>query len=153
MQLRKVDELFQSPKLKDAISSPVLSRKEKQMISAQLTGSLKLDSEVYGLIQLLAMKDRMAIYSDVVMAFEMISDEKNKVLRGTVTSASALSTSEREEVEAAISKSTGFQLLLDFKEDKDLVGGLIATVGSFTFDGTLNTQLLKLKEEINRRVN
>lgn len=152
-QLRKVQEIFSNEKLKDVVVSPVLSRKEKAAIAHQVTASLNLVTEVEGLINLLAEKDRLNIFAEVVQAFENINDEKNKVSRGIVKSAITLTASEKEEIEDAISKFTGYQLLLEYKEDPSLIGGLIAQVGSYTFDGTLNTQLMKLKEEINRRAN
>ncbi len=152
-ELRSVQAAFNNDKLKNVIVSPVLSRKEKEIIVGQIMSGLDLREEVEGLVKLLALKDRLSIFSDVVQAFETISDEKNKVLRGVVKSAGALSDAEKSEIEEAISKFTGYQLLLDYKEDPSLIGGMIAQVGSHTFDGTLNTQLMKLKEEINRRAN
>jgi F-type H+-transporting ATPase subunit delta len=149
-QLRKVLAEIANPKLKNLLSSPVLSRQEKGIVIAQITASLSLDEQVEGLLSTMASKDRLGNFEEVVTCFEAISDEKNNVLRGEVLSAGDLSKSEKAEIEQAISKFTGYQLLLDYKKDPTLIGGITANVGSYTFDGSLNTQLMKLKEEVSK---
>lgn len=149
-QLRKAQEILSQPKLNGLLSSPVLSRKEKVMVVEQSISDLKLGNEVANLLKLLATKDRIESLDEVVLCFERISDEKNNVLRGTVKSSAKLSDSEKGEIESAIAKFTGNQLLLDYQEDPKLVGGVLAQVGSYTFDGTLETQLTKLKEQVSR---
>lgn len=152
-QLRKVQQSLDNPKIQELVTSPVLSRKEKVLIAEQILSNHEVSDEVENLVRLAASKDRLSKFAEIVKAFELISDEKNKVLRGVVTSPEELTRAEKEEIEEVISKFTGYQLLLDFIEDESLIGGVHAQVGSFTFDGTLNTQLTRLKEDINRRVN
>lgn len=148
--LREAQSILTQPKLGDLLSSPVLSRKEKVLVVEQSIASMGLGKEVEGLLKLLATKDRIGSLDQVVSSFERISDEKNNVLRGVVTSSEKLSEADKSEIEGAISKFTGNQLLLEYKEDAKLVGGVLAQVGSYTFDGTLETQLIKLKEQVNR---
>lgn len=148
--LRQAQGILGQKKLNDLLSSPVLSRKEKVMVVEQSIANMKLGIEVQNLLKLLAIKDRIGSLDSVVSSFETISDEKNNVLRGVVSSSEKLSKADKEEIESAISKFTGNQLLLEYKEDPTLVGGVLAHVGSYTFDGTLETQLTKLKEQVNR---
>jgi F-type H+-transporting ATPase subunit delta len=149
-QLREAQSILGQPKLHSLLSSPVLSRKEKVMVVEQSIANMKLSAEVEGLLKLLATKDRIGVLDSVVSSFETISDEKNNVLRGVVTSSEKLSKADQEQIKDAISKFTGNQLLLEYKEDPGLIGGVLARVGSYTFDGTLDTQLTKLKEQVNR---
>jgi F-type H+-transporting ATPase subunit delta len=149
-QLRSAQEILTQPKLGNLLSSPVLSRAEKVMVVEQSIANMNLSTEVQNLLKVLATKDRINVLDSVVSSFEMISDEKNNVLRGVVTSSEKLSKVDQEQIKDAISKFTGNQLLLEYKEDPSLVGGVLAHVGSYTFDGTLDTQLTKLKEQVNR---
>lgn len=149
-ELRKAQSILGQSKLKGLLSSPVLSRKEKVMVVEQSIAGMNLGIEVQNLLKLLATKDRVEALDSVVLCFETISDEKNNVLRGVVSSSEKLSSAHKEEIENAIAKFTGSQLLLEYKEDPALVGGVLAHVGSYTFDGTLDTQLTKLKEQVNR---
>lgn len=149
-ELREAQEILSQPQLKGLLSSPVLSRKEKVMVIEQSIASMKLSEEVENTLKLLAEKDRIGSLDEVVNGFERISDEKNNVLRGVVKSSEKLSEKEKAEIESAITKFTGNQLLLEYKEDPTLIGGVLAQVGSYTFDGTLETQLTKLKEQVSR---
>jgi F-type H+-transporting ATPase subunit delta len=147
-ELRKIHAAVSNPKIHDLLCSPVLSRKEKVLVIDQVLANLNVKDATENLLKLMASKDRMALFEEVVACFETISDEKNNVLRGKVCSASELSKKEKAEVEGVIAKFTGNQLLLEYKEDPELIGGILAEVGSYTFDGSLRTQLLKLKEQV-----
>lgn len=149
-QLREAQSILSQPQLNNLLSSPVLSRKEKVMVVEQSISNMNLSKDVEGVLKLLATKDRINVLESVVSSFEKISDEKNNVLRGVVTSSEKLSKTDQEQIKDAISKFTGNQLLLEYKEDASLIGGVLAHVGSYTFDGTLDTQLTKLKEQVNR---
>jgi F-type H+-transporting ATPase subunit delta len=149
-QLRQAQSILGQPKLHSLLSSPVLSRKEKVMVVEQSISNMNLNKEVESLLKLLATKDRIGSLDGVVSSFEALSDEKNNVLRGVVMSSEKLSKADQEQVKDAITKFTGNQLLLEYKEDPSLIGGVLAKVGSYTFDGTLDTQLTKLKEQVNR---
>ncbi len=149
-QLRSAQEILNQPKLKELLISPVLSRREKELVVDQSVSDIKLSQEALNFLRLLAAKDRINSLDEVVSSFETINDEKNNVLRGTVTSPQKLSDEEKEEIEGVISKFTGNQLILEYEEDPTLVGGILAKVGSYTFDGTVETQLTKLKEQVNR---
>lgn len=149
-ELRSAQQILSQPKLENLLSSPVLSRKEKELVVDQSISDMNLAQEVLNLLKLLAAKDRINILDQMVASFETINDEKNNVLRGVVSSSQKLTDAEKEEIESAIAKFTGNQLLLEYAEDPKLVGGVLAKVGSYTFDGTIETQLTKLKEQVNR---
>jgi F-type H+-transporting ATPase subunit delta len=58
---------------------------------------------------------------------------------------------QRQLLETRISKVTGKKVILEYKTDESLLGGLVAEVGSLTFDDSLDTQLKLLNEELKRR--
>ncbi len=151
-QLRKIQETLSIPKIKNLVESPVLSRKDKVLIVDQVASQISLDKDLLNLIQLLATKDRLAAFDDIVKSFESISDERNQVLRGVVQSSQKLSPEDKKAIEKQIADFTKAQLILEYVENPSLIGGIQATVGSYTFDGSIDTQLRKLKEEVKARV-
>ena len=114
----------------------------------KILSSTKLLDEVADFMRLLAQKDRLAILDQIVAAFESISDDSNNVIRGTIRSAAPLKEEDQEKIEKAIANVTKKQLILDYEEDKNLIGGVVANVGSYAFDGTVKTHLRKLKENL-----
>jgi F-type H+-transporting ATPase subunit delta len=70
-----------------------------------------------------------------------------------VKSAKALSDEGRKDLEGKISKILNKKIILTYKEESTLLGGVVAQVGGWTFDDSIETHLIKLNEEINRRAN
>jgi len=50
----------------------------------------------------------------------------------------------------ALSKRTGKDILLDVKQDPDLIGGVITQIGDLVLDGSIKTQLLNMRESMKR---
>lgn len=150
-QLRSVRDLLAHEKVNNLVCSPVLSQEERVEVLEKLSASLALDKDIHAFIRVLATKDRLSIFDEIVNSFEAISDEQNKVLRGVVRSKEELSTPERNEIEKSITDFTGAQLILEYVKDPGMIGGVYAQVGSYTFDGSLDTQLKKLKEQVTNR--
>jgi F-type H+-transporting ATPase subunit delta len=107
--------------------------------------------EVQGLLLLLAEKRRFPLLEGIAEAFQSVVDKSRTVARGSVSSATTLFPEERAQLEATISRYTGQKAVLEYHEDKSLLGGLVAKVGSFTFDDTLETQLRLMKEALKKR--
>jgi F-type H+-transporting ATPase subunit delta len=80
-----------------------------------------------------------------------VVDESRDVARGDVVSASTLFPDERQKLEATISRYTGKKAVLEYHEDKKLLGGLVARVGSYTFDDSLDTQLRMMNDALTKR--
>ncbi|MEZ0390805.1 MAG: ATP synthase F1 subunit delta [Pseudobdellovibrionaceae bacterium] len=150
-ELRILKQVFQGDKsISDFVSSPMIPPDQK---IAALKGALvgKASNEVTNTMTLLAEKNRLAIFTEMVDAFEAISDQDHGVTRGTVRSASPLSAEARKKIEETVTKVTKKKVILNFSEDPKLLGGMIAEVGGWTFDDSLETHLTRMSEELNRR--
>ncbi|WP_413289470.1 ATP synthase F1 subunit delta [Bdellovibrio sp. HCB337] len=112
-----------------------------------------LSEEVYNTLLLLAEKNRMGKFEEIVAAFEEQMDVEQNVTRGSVKSAKALSEGDKKDLEGKITKILNKKIILTYKEDPTLLGGVVAQVGGWTFDDSIETHLIKLNEELNRRAN
>src|SRR5262249_48841149 len=95
-------------------------------------------------------KNRLGVFKDIVGAYEQIADEAHGVMRGTVRSATVLAPEERKRIETLVSRATAKQVILTYKEDPSLLGGLVAEVGSYTFDDSLLSHLKRINEQLTR---
>lgn len=151
-QLRALDTSFQ----KDAdvlefLASPLIKLEDrKRSIETALKGANALP-EVQQLLVLLVDKGRISIYSQVVEAFQQLIDDANGVVRGTVRSAAALSPAERQQIEATVEKVLNKKVIMTYKVDPTVIGGLIAQAGSYTFDDSIQSHLQRLNDELKRR--
>jgi F-type H+-transporting ATPase subunit delta len=149
-EIRTLRQVFSTDKVVgEFIASPVVGPDQKL---AALKGALsgKVSQEVTNILMLLAEKNRLEIFSDLVSAFEEISDEDHGVTRGTVRSASPLSPEARKQIEDTVTSVTKKKVILNFTEDPTLLGGMIAQVGGWTFDDSLETHLTRMSEDLNR---
>lgn len=152
-QLREIRKAIESDKdLKLFIGSPVvLPEQKKAVFTAALKG--KASEDILSLIGLLADKNRLGVFDTVVEAYQEAIDDAHGVTRGEVKSASPLTAETQKKIEDIIGKVTNKKVILTFKLDPSLIGGVLAQVGGWTFDDTLNSHLKRLGEDLNRRAN
>lgn len=150
-QLKFLSEAIeQDSEIMNFLTSPLVPNENKEKIFNEgLNG--KFSGETKSFLLLLAKKGRVQLIPQIVLAFQDLIDEDNGVTRGTVRAAAPLAEQERKTLEEAVSRHTGKQVILTFKEDKTLIGGVVAQVGSYTFDDSITSHLTRLNEELNRR--
>lgn len=154
VELRALGETFEKDsQIESFLNSPVWKADDKEKILKEATKNSGLSVETNSLLMLLAKKGRLPIFGEIVEAFQARADEAHGVTRGTVRSAIVLSPEERKRIEQTVSNYTKKQVILTYKEDPNVIGGLIAEVGSYTFDDTLKSHLRRINEELNRRSN
>ena len=93
------------------------------------------------------------MFKEISNAFEAIIDEERGFVRGLVRSAEVLSPEARTRTEEAIKKVINKKIILSFVKDPNLLGGMVAQVGGWTFDDSLESHLIRLGEDLNRRAN
>lgn len=151
-QLRAVSEAIEkAPDLKGFFVSPVIKAEDHEKTFENLFEKKDFLLEVKGLLMVLASNRRLANLGEVVSALQLEVDQSRGVDHGLVKSATTLVPEERAAIEKIISKYTGKKAVMEYQEDKALLGGLVAHVGSFTFDDSLDTQLERMKEDLKNR--
>jgi F-type H+-transporting ATPase subunit delta len=75
-------------------------------------------------------------------------DEQVGRVRATVTSAVPLDDAQLQRLRDTLSSATRKSIVLESKTDPSLVGGVVAQVGARQYDGSIRTQLERLREEL-----
>lgn len=150
--LRALADAFDSD---DAIRaffhSPMVAASQKTAALNQALEGRVSSPEVIQFLNLLAKKDRLPIFSEIVDAFQAEIDGANNVCRGVVKSTTALGPSERAQLEKTVEGVLKKKVIMTYKVDPSVIGGLVAQVGSHTFDDSLSTHLKRMSEELKRR--
>lgn len=150
-QLSATAEAFTSDKnIKSWLNDPSV-KPEDRLKSVQTTFKGKVHQELFNMLQLLAERERLAFIEQIAMAFQKLIDQDNEVMRGEVRSAVALDQASRDRLEKQVAQVTGKQVILNYVIDPSVIGGLVAKVGSYTFDDSLDSHLRRLNEELKRR--
>ncbi len=134
----------------EQLVSPTLRLEDrKKIVTAMFAGAGH--SELFrSFVQLLVSKNRLNLFKEICEAYQNQSDLLHGVTRGMVHSPAPLRPEERTRLEQIVSRVTKKKAILEYKQSPELIGGLLANVGSFTFDDTLDTQLRLLYENLNR---
>jgi len=139
-----------SPDLGEVLSNPIYSREQRQEIVKRLASALKLDAAPASLLFLLSDRNRLGHLGAMVRAFRELADEKLGRVRAQVTTAVALEAPAERSLAEKLARATGTKIIVERAVDPALLGGVVARVGSFVYDGSVRTQLEALRRELKR---
>ena len=71
-----------------------------------------------------------------------------QVVRAQVTTAVTLPPDKVSALQQGIARATGRKVHLDASVDPSIIGGAVTRIGSTVYDGSVTTQLQKLKERL-----
>lgn len=148
-QLRAADALIQSSQpLHNALLSPAVSPSRKRAVIAKLLGPMAIAPAVRNFVFVVIDHRRVHEFSSIVEAFDRLIDERLGFVRGDVSSAFALTDTQRASLESQLSRLSGKKAKLEYAVDPTLIGGVIARVGAKVYDGSVRGQLEKLRGKL-----
>ncbi len=146
------DAVKSSELLGRVLMAPTVTLSAKKAIVEDLCQSLGAPALVIRFLLIVVEKNRMSELPGLCAAWlEVKNNSKGKVM-GAVYSAEALSSSQLEEIRKAISSVQKTEVELRPSLDPSLIGGVKVVVRGTTYDGTLKTQLKRLKESLVSKV-
>jgi F-type H+-transporting ATPase subunit delta len=140
--------LEQSPELRGLLANPAFSRDARQRLFDAIGAALTLAPPVANLMRLLIERDRAADLEHIARIFRDLSDDRAGRARAQVRAATPLSPEQLREIEGVLSKAVSRTVTAEAEIDPALLGGAVAQVGSFLFDGSIKGQLRELRREL-----
>ena len=138
-----------NPALAGAMGNPAVPVAKKVAVArAVLDKAGPLASPVAKMVLMLAERDRLMRLPDIARIYgERVMDHQN-VIRGEVTTAMALAPEKLQALEQGLAQATGRRVILASKVNPSIIGGVIARLGSTVYDGSVTTQLEKMKQTL-----
>jgi len=150
-ELAEFAKLLEDQKeLEHALSNPLYDAKGRKKLLGVIVERLELSKTMTSFLSLVFDKGRIKYLKDISAFYEKLSDELANVVRAEVVSASDLPEATVEEIRAALSGKTGKEVKMHVKVDPNLIGGVVTKIGDLVLDGSVRTQLLSLKESLQR---
>lgn len=143
-----VQLLAQHPDLKQALTNPAVPVTAKRGVMQELVGRLTLSSPVAKLLLLLAERDRLTLLPDLLAVYRDRLMEHEQVVRAEVTTAAPLEARQAEQLQRRLSEVTGRRVTMTTKVDPAIIGGIVARIGSTVYDGSVATQLVRIRERL-----
>jgi F-type H+-transporting ATPase subunit delta len=100
------------------------------------------------LLAMLADRSRLDLLHDLLDVYRERQLAHENIVKGTVTSAAPLAPEHIAALQRSLSGATGKQVQLDVAIDPALIGGVVARIGSTVYDGSIRTQLARMKQQL-----
>ncbi len=145
---RFVDLLDGSSELRNTLLSPSVPASGKRGIVTAVSERLGMAPAGVRLLQLLADRDRLGMMHELLAVFRERLLDRRKVVRAELRSAVALAPDAVKAIETELGAVTGMNVLVDTVVDPGLIGGVLAVVGGTVYDGSVSSQLQRLRKQL-----
>jgi F-type H+-transporting ATPase subunit delta len=140
--------LSQSEALQRVLSNPAIPAARKRAVMEQLLSRSPVSPVLSRVLLLLADRDRLVLLPDLAEAYRSRLMDHQKVVRAEVTTAMPLPSDRATALQQGLAQATGREVQLDVRVDPSIVGGAVARIGSMVYDGSVTTQLEKMKQRL-----
>jgi F-type H+-transporting ATPase subunit delta len=135
--------------LSRVLSNPAIPVQKKRAVVQALLGETGPVAPVVSkLLVLLADRDRLMLLPELVTAYQNRLMEHAQVVRAEVVTAVPLPAERVQLLQQGLAAATGRQVQLENRVDPSIIGGAVARIGSIVYDGSVTTQLEKLKQQL-----
>jgi F-type H+-transporting ATPase subunit delta len=128
--------------------SPIFKHHDKEEILEKLIQKTKSSRITANFLRVLLKNNRFVILPEIKEEFVNILEEREGIVSAQVVSARELSEQEKEELRRGLEKRTGKKVNLGLSVNPEIIGGIIATVGSTVYDGSIRSRLEVLKRRL-----
>ncbi len=134
--------------LKRVLFSPGLPTPVRKQIVAELVAKGGYAAPLAKLLVMLAERARLHLVPDLLEVYRERLLAHRGIVRGSVKSAAPLEPERLRALEQSLSETAGKQVQLDAAVDPALIGGVVARIGSTVYDGSVSTQLQRIREQL-----
>jgi F-type H+-transporting ATPase subunit delta len=145
--LAESGDAIASPEAMRVLTAP-LPRQRKRELLLKIIDATGAAGLVRDFFLLLAEVGRLKHLPAIRMVFERLLDARQGVTRAAIRSAAPLSPDVLEDVVRVFSEVTGKRVVAQVQVVPDLIAGMIVEVEGRVYDGSLQTQLGKLHQQM-----
>jgi F-type H+-transporting ATPase subunit delta len=147
--LQQFADLFAREPLAQVLGNPAIPASKKKALAAALVERAgEVPAPLGKLIVILAEKDRLTLLPGIARTYAERVMDHLKVVRGEVTTAVPLAPETLRRLEQGLAAATGRKVTLAARVDPSIIGGVVTRLGSTIYDGSVTTQLQKMKQSL-----
>jgi F-type H+-transporting ATPase subunit delta len=143
-----VEGIHQVPEVWRSLTNPGFSRGERREVLDKMLPHFSLEKTTSNFLRLLIDKGRVDHLDAISREYRALNDIHQRRVRAKVRSAMALEDAELTRLKNLLQQVTGRTVLLEHRVDDNLIGGMVTEVGGLVFDGSLRTQLRRIRERL-----
>jgi F-type H+-transporting ATPase subunit delta len=138
----------QSVELREVCDTPAVSMAQKLSVLDAIAGKMGSSHVTLNFLRVVMSHYRMPILGEILLAFRNVAYARLGIVQVKISSASDLSNEERALLQARFNQLTAKQSELEFHLDGELIGGLVAQIGSTVYDGSIRGNLDRIREQL-----
>ena len=136
--------------LRQFLANPSISRRDARAVVTDVGAAMQVKPLTATFLQIVLDGGRLANLEGILRAYELLVDERLGRAKAVITSAAPLETETQERLRRRLGEVAGKDVYLEVRQDPALLGGVVAQIGSQVYDGSLRTQLTRLRDELAR---
>jgi len=148
-ELRSVEALLkESDQLRRVLENPSIPGDRKRAVLDAITKRLGTIRQVRNFIAVVTDHRRLPLFSEILKQLEQELNDRQGFAEAQVSTARTLSDAEKKMLEAEITRLTGKKVRARYEQDTSLLGGAVVQVGSTIYDGSVDGQLNRIREQL-----
>jgi F-type H+-transporting ATPase subunit delta len=145
-ELTQLEGLLQDDVLRAAFANPAVSTPRRMELARKLAPELR--PETQNLLRLLIEHRRTSEMPAVRHEFERMADEAAGIVNVSLTTAIELGDADKRRYEGALAERLGKKVRMEYRHDPGLVAGATVQIGDRLIDGSVRTQLDRLRQQL-----
>jgi F-type H+-transporting ATPase subunit delta len=150
-EVQKEIELWASmidsnPQLKEVFANPTVAYDQKRTVLEELISRSRVRETTASFLRVLLRNQRLAQLPEVSGRFGQVLDERAGVVAAEITTARPIPEDLKKALHDTLASATGRTVRLTFATDENIIGGLVARIGSTVFDGSVENNLERLAD-------
>lgn len=137
-----------SRELRDQLLDPAVPRSSRKKAMRLIAESQGMPRIVHNFLFTVVDHGRTADLPMIAEVYRELRQQSAGILSATMTTAVPLTDNLRERAREALRKRTGRSVELSFEVEPSLIGGAVTRVGSTLYDGSVRTQLVRLRRRM-----
>jgi len=113
-----------------------------------IASRLGLTPLVSKLLAVFAERECLRVVPELADAYRARLLERRNIVPAEITTAVPLTAETADRVGRALGQASGKQVLVSTRVDPGIIGGVVARVGSTVYDGSVTTQLARMRQKL-----
>jgi F-type H+-transporting ATPase subunit delta len=134
--------------LREVWETPSIAAEQKRAVLDAIVKRAGISQMVRNFVAVLIDKRRMKFLDEIVAQFAQELSQRLGFAEAEITTARELKADERKELEQDLARVTGKKIKARYDQDKGILGGAVARVGSTVFDGSVRGQLERIRQQL-----
>ncbi|HEV2388351.1 MAG TPA: ATP synthase F1 subunit delta [Candidatus Acidoferrales bacterium] len=134
-----------SADLRNFLTSPAVPGEVKQRAVTQVVERMGASETLRNFLFLILEHRRVVLLGAIAAAFDRELNARLGILEAEISAARELPAEEKQALEDALAQRTGQRIQAKYRVEPGLIGGAVVKIGSTVYDGSVKTELARLR--------